>query len=93
MTLIRAPYAERRAHLEALKLNGSCWQTPDAFDDPPALFEAICERSLEGIFAKRRSGRYQPGERGWAKIKKRDYWRYEIDRESAINKRRKCMFV
>jgi hypothetical protein len=36
---------------------------------------------------------YRPGARGWIKIKNRDYWRYEIERESAINVRRERMFV
>jgi ATP-dependent DNA ligase len=35
---------------------------------------------LEGVVAKRRSGRYQPGERGWVRVKNRDYWRWEIER-------------
>jgi hypothetical protein len=33
-----------------------------------------------------RTGRYRPGERGWIKIKNREYWRFEIERESAIKK-------
>jgi hypothetical protein len=37
--------------------------------------------------------RYVPGERGWVKIKDRDYWRYEIERESAINKRHERQFI
>jgi len=43
--LTRAPYAERRAQLEALDLNGVYWQTPDTFDDGDALFEAVCGMS------------------------------------------------
>jgi hypothetical protein len=39
------------------------------------------------------AGRYQPGERGWIKIKNRDYWRYELEREAAVAKRRQRMFV
>lgn len=35
---------------------------------------------------------YRPGERGWVKTKNR-YWRYELERESAINKRRVKQFV
>jgi ATP-dependent DNA ligase len=58
-----------------------------------ALFEAVCERELEGIVAKRRSGRYRPGQRGWLKIKNRAYWRYELERESAIKSRRVRQFV
>jgi ATP-dependent DNA ligase len=57
------------------------------------LFEAICERKLEGIVAKRVDGSYRPGERGWTKIRNRDYWRYALERESAINKRRRRVFV
>lgn len=45
----------------------------------------MCERELEGIVAKQRRGCYRPGERGWMKIKNREYWRYELDREGAIN--------
>jgi ATP-dependent DNA ligase len=52
-----------------------------------------CERELEGIVAKRRAGSYRPGQRGWVKIKNRDYWRYEMQRESAINLRRRPTFV
>jgi hypothetical protein len=43
--------------------------------------------------AKRQSGRYAPGERGWVKVKNRAYWRYEIERESAITARRPRQFV
>jgi ATP-dependent DNA ligase len=62
-------------------------------DDGAALFEVVCERGLEGVVAKRIDGTYRPGERGWIKIKNRDDWRYELERESAINKRRPRMFV
>jgi hypothetical protein len=37
--------------------------------------------------AKRLNGRYRPGERAGS-IKNREYWRYVLERESAINKRR-----
>jgi ATP-dependent DNA ligase len=39
-----------------LNLDGPYWQTPDNFDDGEALFEAVCERELEGVVAKRRPG-------------------------------------
>ena len=48
---------------------------------------------LEGIVAKRRSGRYEPGERGWVKVKNRAYWRYELEREAAINRPRRAAFA
>jgi ATP-dependent DNA ligase len=67
--------------------------TPQAFDDGAALFEAICERGLEGIVAKQRNSRYRPGERGSIKTKNRNYWRNEPERESALNKPRVKQFV
>jgi bifunctional non-homologous end joining protein LigD len=66
------PYSERRAVLDGLGLNGRFWRTPEAFDDGAALWEAVCEHELEGVVAKKRSGRYLPGERGWVKTKNRD---------------------
>jgi ATP-dependent DNA ligase len=53
----------------------------------------VCEHELEGVVAKRRGSRYRPGERGWLKIKNREYWRYEMERESAINMKRVRQFV
>jgi ATP-dependent DNA ligase len=58
------------------------------FDDGHALFEAVCAHELEGVVAKRKSSRYRPSERGWIKIKNKDYWRYEMERESAMNRPR-----
>jgi bifunctional non-homologous end joining protein LigD len=92
-SLITKPYSERRRQLEALNLNGAYWRTPEAFDDGEALFEAVCARELEGIVAKRVDGRYRPGSRGWVKIKNRAYWRYELEREAAVSKRRPRVFV
>jgi bifunctional non-homologous end joining protein LigD len=91
--LTRAPYSERRAQLEALNLNGVHWQTPETFDDGHALFDAVCAHELEGVVAKRRGGRYLPGERGWVKTKNRSYWRWEMERESALNRPRVKQFV
>jgi bifunctional non-homologous end joining protein LigD len=92
-SLMHLPYVERRRELEALDLNDLYWQTPGTFEDGEALFEAVCGRELEGVVAKRLTGRYRPGERGWIKTKNRGYWRYEIERESAINQRRQQIFV
>jgi bifunctional non-homologous end joining protein LigD len=91
--LTRAPYSERRAQLEALDLNGVHWQTQETFDDGEALFEAVCAHELEGVVAKRRNGRYLPGRSGWVKTKNREYWRYEMEREGAVNKPRPKQFV
>src|SRR5262249_4327127 len=91
--LMAAPYSERRGRLEALDLNGVYWQTPETFDDGASLFEVVCAHELEGVVAKRRNDLYRSGERGWVKTKNRDYWRYELERESAINRPRVKQFV
>ena len=87
------PYAKRRGILERLGLNGGHWRTPEAFEDGHALWEAVCEHELEGVVAKRRSGRYVPGDRGWIKTKNRAYWRYEMEREGAFKSRRQRQLV
>lgn len=63
------------------------------FDDGPALFEAVSAHDLEGIVAKRRSGRYVAGYRGWVKIMNPAYWRYELECEGAIRSRGPRQFV
>ena len=73
-------YAKRRDKLEQLGLDGPAWMTPDTFDGGHALYDAVCERGLEGIVAKWRRA-YRPGQRGWIKVKNPDYWRrpHELD--------------
>jgi hypothetical protein len=39
---------ERRSQLEALRLHGPTWMTPDTLDDGAALYAAVCDRGLEG---------------------------------------------
>jgi ATP dependent DNA ligase domain len=69
----RLPYRERRAHLEALELEGAAWRTPRTFAVDEALAAVTRERHLEGVVAKRRDPPYQPGHRGeeWLKHKHR----------------------
>src|SRR5829696_4808509 len=43
------PYLERRRILDELGLAGPQWRVPEAFDDGPALWEAVCEHELEGV--------------------------------------------
>jgi ATP-dependent DNA ligase len=86
--VVSRPYSERRRILEELQLNDARWRTPQAFDDGEALWAAVCEHELEGVVAKRRSGRYVSGGRGWIKTKNRDYWRYEMEREGALKTKR-----
>jgi len=83
------PRSERRRILEELGLEGSQWRVPEAFDDGPALCEAICEHELEGLVAKRSHEPYLCGERSWVKVKNRSYWRYELEREGAIRSRQR----
>jgi ATP-dependent DNA ligase len=40
---------------------------------------------LESVVTKPRASTYRSGQRGWVKIKNRAYWRYEMEREAAIN--------
>jgi hypothetical protein len=57
------------------------------------LWAAVYEHELEGVVAKRRSGRYVPCGRGWVKVKNKQYWRYELEREGASRSRRERKFV
>jgi bifunctional non-homologous end joining protein LigD len=66
-------YRERRRILEELELDGPCCSVPEAFEDGAALLEAVCERGLEGLVAKRLNEPYRPGERSWPKVKNRAY--------------------
>jgi bifunctional non-homologous end joining protein LigD len=71
-TTCALPYAERRALLEDLELNGPRWQTPAyRTTDAEALLEVSAQRGLEGVVAKRVDSRYEPGRRssGWVKVK------------------------
>jgi bifunctional non-homologous end joining protein LigD len=58
--LMPVSFRERRQILERLNLDGSAWATPAVFDDGHALYEAVCERGLEGVVAKRRPGTTAP---------------------------------
>lgn len=58
--LLGQPYGERRARLEAHRLHGPAWMTPDTFDDGESLYAGVCERGLEGIVAKPLRSRYRP---------------------------------
>lgn len=70
--LTQLPYTERRARLEALDLNGACWQTPAwRQGEGSALLDAARAQALEGVMAKRLDSPYCPGKRTqhWLKIK------------------------
>ena len=83
------PYSERRKLLESLDLNSSWWRTCDTFSDGNALLTAVCELGLEGVVAKKCSSRYRPGDRGWIKVKNRNYWRRDSERVAMQQSRRR----
>ena len=75
------PYGERRGLLDELDLGRGPWYVPDTFKDGEALLTAVCAHGLEGVVAKRWRQGYRPGQRGWVKIKNRDYRRYPEELE------------
>jgi bifunctional non-homologous end joining protein LigD len=71
-SLLDRPYEERRAALEALPLSGERWQVPPAFPgDGEAVMAATEAQGMEGVVAKRKDSRYDPGRRSdcWVKVK------------------------
>jgi bifunctional non-homologous end joining protein LigD len=71
-SLMDLPYAERRARLDDLELNGERWRTP-AFraGEGSTLLAATRAQGLEGVIAKRLNSRYAPGRRDgdWLKVR------------------------
>jgi bifunctional non-homologous end joining protein LigD len=55
-SLLRAPYSERRAQLEAINVNGLHWRTPETFDDGETVFEAACAHELRASTTVDRAG-------------------------------------
>ena len=77
-SLLDEPYDDRRARLEDLGLTGA--QVPPAFiAGGAALLDSTREQGLEGVVAKRRDSRYEPGRRSdcWVKVK-------NVRRQSAV---------
>jgi bifunctional non-homologous end joining protein LigD len=71
-SLLDVPYDQRRAHLDTLALAGARWQVPPAFLGGGAhAFTVSAAQGLEGVVAKRRDSRYEPGRRSacWIKVK------------------------
>jgi bifunctional non-homologous end joining protein LigD len=66
------PYESRRALLDDLVPPGSSWQVPPWFaGGGAAVLAAAQAQGLEGVVAKRRDSRYEPGRRSgsWTKTK------------------------
>ena len=77
-SLLEATYDERRAVLSGLAVEGA--QVPAAFEaDGQALLDSTLAQGLEGVVAKRRDSRYEPGRRSdcWVKVK-------NVRRQSAV---------
>lgn len=73
-SLCALPYERRRALLDGLALDGPAWRTPRWHrGGGRALLDATREHGLEGIVAKRRDSRYEPGRRSgaWRKLRNR----------------------
>ena len=69
--LTARPLAERRATLDRLAADHPQWTVSPSFDDGAATEVAAREHGLEGVVAKRLSGRYHAGRRAadWVKVK------------------------
>ncbi len=78
VSLMELPYDERRARLEALGLSGPAWRVPAAHADGAALLQATARQGLEGVVAKRRDSRYEPGRRTGAWVKVKNLHRQEV---------------
>jgi len=62
-SLLAAPYDQRRAALEALELQGPCWQVPPVFTGAGAAVAAAARaQGLPAVVATRRTSAYRPGE-------------------------------
>jgi bifunctional non-homologous end joining protein LigD len=71
-SLLDLPYADRRARLAALALDGPHWRVPPYEEESCDTMLAVSrEHDLEGIVAKRLDSRYEPGRRSraWQKVK------------------------
>lgn len=71
-SLMDRSWSERRAVLESLGLDDSCWRVSTAWPGQGAgLLAASKARGLEGVVAKKMTAVYEPGRRSrcWLKIK------------------------
>ncbi len=75
-SLLDEPYDARRDVLTGLGVSGARWQVPpSAPADGAALLAQTKEQGLEGLVAKRRDSRYEPGRRSDCWVKVKNTWR------------------
>ena len=74
------PYAERRALLEELALDGPAWRTPASVvvDRAEDFVARVAELGLEGVVAKRLDSTYIPGRRN------RSWVKHQLRREEQL---------
>src|SRR6478735_1592158 len=72
-SLLADSYDERRAALLEVVEPGGGWFVSPSETDGAVLLEAVTTQGLEGVVAKRRDSRYEPGRRSpaWVKVKVR----------------------
>ncbi|HEY6533747.1 MAG TPA: non-homologous end-joining DNA ligase [Acidimicrobiales bacterium] len=72
-SLVDLTYDQRRSVLDAIIEPDDGWLIASSQDDGDALLEAVRAQGLEGVIAKRRDSRYEPGRRSpaWVKVKVR----------------------
>jgi bifunctional non-homologous end joining protein LigD len=71
-SLLTTPYAERRAILAELALDGPAWKTPGFWTEHgTSVLQAARDQRLEGVLCKLLDSHYYPGRRfpGWVKVK------------------------
>jgi bifunctional non-homologous end joining protein LigD len=76
--LRKLPLLERKERLEKLLKKAKCKEILYAHHilaNGIALFEEICQRDLEGIILKRKSGVYKDDGKDWLKVKNPNYSR------------------
>jgi bifunctional non-homologous end joining protein LigD len=73
-SLMNEPLTKRREWLKDAIKSDSPYRLSQIEEDGEALFDAAREHGLEGIMAKEKAGKYQPGKRSsaWQKIKVRN---------------------
>jgi bifunctional non-homologous end joining protein LigD len=88
---LRLAYSERHTLLEEVTIDGppSVVEVVGSFEDGQALWDAIVERGLEGVVAKREREAYRPGARLWVKTKNRATARFREELAGAQRRRSK----